>query len=488
MLGGVVRRGVAMAIVMAGFLAGAAGASAAPSEEASFSARTLFPGYDPQVHDYVVRCRNKPVTVDTHASDPWQAAVDDRPFSGNDHRVVVPLRAGRAFTVTIKRAGGQGRSRYYVRCLPSGFPTYTFTRDGPVSPEFFTADDAFAPIGNRYAIIFDSNGVPIWWYHAPVEGPRVLRDGKLLWFRSNGSHSRYEIRRLNGRLVTNLHTVGGAPVDGHDVELLSNGNWLIGARSKQSHVDTRAWGGSANANVGNAELQEVSPRGKLLWDWKSQDHVSLAETGRWWPDTILNPVTFGYDVAHWNSIEPRGNAVIASFKRLDAVYKISKSTGSIVWKLGGTPTPRSLMVQGDPYQYPLGGQHDARRLSDGTLSVFDNRTGLVDPRPRAVRYRIDQNAGTAALLESISDPEIPISYCCGSARRLPNQDWLIGWGQQTPGGSPAGAIAGYKPDGERTFLLRFNSTFSYRAQPVPPRTLTREALRKAMTAICSSGC
>jgi hypothetical protein len=30
--------------------------------------------------------------------------------------------------------------------------------------------------------------------------------------------------------------------------------------------------------VVNAELQQVSPGGQLVWDWKSQDHVALAET------------------------------------------------------------------------------------------------------------------------------------------------------------------------------------------------------------------
>ena len=61
--------------------------------------------------------------------------------------------------------------------------------------------------------------------------------------------------------------------------------------------------------------------------------------------------------------------------------------------------------------------------------MLDNRTGLDDATPRAVRYRIDQAAGTATLLQSISDPDVPVSYCCGSARLLPNQDWLIDWGQ-----------------------------------------------------------
>ena len=64
-----------------------------------------------------------------------------------------------------------------------------------------------------------------------------------------------------------------------------------------------------------------------------------------------------------------------------------------------------------------------------------------------------------------------------------NQDWLIDWGQNTRQG--AGSIGGYKPDGERTFLLTFDSTFSYRAQPVPPGVVTAQDLRRGMDAMAA---
>ncbi len=194
-------------------------------------------------------------------------------------------------------------------------------------------------------------------------------------------------------------------------------------------------------------------------------------------------VGFGYDLVHWNSIQPAGNgSVIASFRHLDAVYKIDKSTGAIVWKLGGTSRPESLNVIGDPLTYTFGGQHDARLLADGTVTVFDNRTDLNSP-PRAVRFRIDETAGTATLLQSISDPDVPLSGCCGSARRLSNGDWLIDWGQAT--NHP---IGGYKPNGERTFLLTLDGRSSYRAEPVPAGAVSAQSLRHAMNAMCSSGC
>ena len=73
--------------------------------------------------------------------------------------------------------------------------------------------------------------------------------------------------------------------DGHDLQFLG-GDHLVGSKVAQSHVDTSAFGGSSDATVQNAELQEVSSGGQLVWDWKTQDHIALSETGRWWPLAI----------------------------------------------------------------------------------------------------------------------------------------------------------------------------------------------------------
>ena len=100
-----------------------------------------------------------------------------------------------------------------------------------------------------------------------------------------------------------------------------------------------------------------------------------------------------------------------------------------------------------------------------------------------MRFRINETAGTATLLQSISDPTVPASQCCGSARRLSNGDWLIDWGQANKH-----PIGGYKPNGQRTFLLTFPTHTSYRAEPVPPGAVSAQDLRNAMNARCSSGC
>jgi hypothetical protein len=460
------------ALMLAGLIGPAAGAGAAPpSGEVSFSTPSLSPSFAPTIEDYVVRCQNAPVTVQGHAAGGWQMAIGDNPFRSGDFSQTVPLGSGRAFLVTV-RQGGPPLYRYHVRCLPNSFPPYTFTRYGPVSPKYFavTRNDI------HYAMIFDDDGVPIWWARNPTWNMRVLPSGNLLWF--NPKSFLFEVHRLDGSLVHILGPVGHVS-DGHDLQFATNGDHLVGSKVEESHVDTSAYGGSSDATVRNAELQEVSSNGQLVWDWKSQDHISLAETGRWWPTAI----DLDYDILHWNSIQPAGDgSVIASFRHLDAVYKIRKSTGAIVWKLGGTSRPESLSVIGDPRTYTFGGQHDARLLSDGTVTVFDNRTKLGSA-PRAVRFRIDETSGTATLLQSITDPEVPSSQCCGSARLLGNGDWLIDWGEAN--NHP---IGGYTPNGQRTFLLTFPAHSSYRAEPVPAGAVSRQALRDSMNARCSSGC
>jgi Arylsulfotransferase (ASST) len=298
----------------------------------------------------------------------------------------------------------------------------------------------------------------------------VLPNGNVLWHGGNTSPPKWATYRLNGTRVRTLPGVGRGS-DAHDLQLAANGDHLIGAYVWQGNVDTSAYGGSADATVINAELQQVSPQGTLVWSWRSQHHIGREETGRWWPRVVSQTP---YDLLHWNSIEPAGSAVIASFRHLDAVYKIDKRTDQIVWKLGGTRTPESLRVLNDPRSYTLGAQHDARLLPDRTVTVFDNRSRL-NQRPRAVRFRIDEEAGTATLIQSITDPAVFNSGCCGSARRLANGDWLINWG------GPSNRTSGYKANGQRTFTLKIHA--SYRSEPVPEGVLTAQELRQGMNAM-----
>jgi hypothetical protein len=337
-----------------------------------------------------------------------------------------------------------------------------------------------------YVAIFDRHGVPVWWKQAASGDAKLLPDGTLGWWTATSGGTSipgFEIHRLDGSLVRTWRTVG-TDTDIHDFQLLPNGDALMLAYPpRPGTIDLSQYGGpSTNATVLDAEIQEIAPNGNLVWSWNSKDHMPLSETGqRWWaalPQVMTLPDgRKAYDYAHINSIQEIGNTIVASIRHFDAVYGIDRSTGNIVYKLGGTPRPESLTVLDDPEgAYPFGGQHDARVLQDGTLTLHDNNSLLTD-RPRAVRYRIDLSARTAQLLEQVTDPGVAASPCCGSAERLGDGSWLIDWGGTD-------VITEFGPDGTRHFQLTFAFPgFSYRVAVITGASPTIADLREGMDAM-----
>ena len=274
-------------------------------------------------------------------------------------------------------------------------------------------------------------------------------------------------------------TAVGSDTDHHDLQEVGTDDLLVLSYRRRDHVDLSAHGGPADATVLDAVIEELDPDGAVVWSWNSKDHVALGETGPWWSTVLAQPARLGdgttaYDIVHVNAVEPDGDGLIVSMRHTNGVYRIDRADGHVDWKLGGTSTPQSLTVSSDAGSPPLSGQHDARRLGDGTVSVHDNGTGAGRP-PRALRFRIDATARTATLTEKLTDAEITGSACCGSARKLDSGGWLMGWGAIS---SPT--VAEYAADGTRVFKLSFPGAFAYRAVPVPRGRITAAQLRQAM--------
>ena len=149
----------------------------------------------------------------------------------------------------------------------------------------------------------------------------------------------------------------------------------------------------------------------------STDHIDPAVENVKWRDQVP-------DVIHMNSIQYFGNhEIIFSARHLDAVYDIDMQTGAILWKLGGTPTAQSLTALQDPYAgvNPPGlfsGQHDARIVAGGNLTLQDNGTRQARAI-RALRFSIDTKARTATELEQLTDTRSNgPGLCCGGVDRL----------------------------------------------------------------------
>src|SRR6185437_9417426 len=185
--------------------------------------------------------------------------------------------------------------------------------------------------------------------------------------------------------------------DLHEFELTPRGTALITAY-KTVKGSLASIGGPKNAKIADSIVQEVDvATGKVLFTWHSIGHVGIDESYIPLSGPGAPPPGGPYDYFHVNSVdeEPDGNFLISA-RNSSAIYEIDRKTGDILWRLGGKKSDFK-MGPGTTFWW----QHDARRLSDGTISLYDDGAAPPrEPRSRAIRLRLDMQAKTATLVQA----------------------------------------------------------------------------------------
>lgn len=457
----------------------------------------LTPSFDPTIHDYVVQCTEASgvqftawytADVGLHLYAPGNQPIVQPPLVQGQTQTFIPLAPGQRFRFTT---ASPAAADYSVRCLPPDFPPLTATVTGTREAQWYIFAPTVAIGGAQppsYVIITDSNGTPVWWKYEPAGAAldaKILSASEITWTTatSYGIGGQYVIRDFAGRV---LNTLTGN-LDSHDLQMTPTGTFLA-IRDVQrvcppDCADLSPWGGSAQSAVIDAEIIEIDSSSNVLWTWRTRDHIGLDEVGNaGWPLGLI-----GDDIIHMNALQPDGNdGLIFSSRYLNAIYHITKSTGSIDWKIGGTNIPQSLTVLGDtrptaigPTGQVLSGQHDVRLWPDGTVSVHDDGT-IANRPPYAVRYKIDTIGRTAEVVEEFSDSRVSFSICCGSARRLPNGHWLMDWGA-------APFVTELDSNANPVLTIQYNlgPGFSYRADAVLPGVVWADTLRSSMDAMAN---
>ncbi len=373
---------------------------AAEPEPFDLSTAYIYPKLQSGVDHYVTSCFGGATELQLDSERRVTVRRAGFEWRGRRGRVRVPLDPGESFVMD------DGQQRYQVRCLPNNFPGWDFERLSDPSHKFYSvafgrSNDNEDKNLNPYVVVFDEHGVPVWWQH---EGPSTLggqlveyRGEPYIYWRQEGLRTDsfiedlHQLHTLNGELAHQFESPR-LTTDGHEFNLRKNGDaWLI-SYVPRANEDFSDIGGPESAWSAEAIVEQVRD-GKTIWRWSTRKNIHSYESER-----ILEGNFDGkddgseddpFDRVHMNSVEPAGDRIIVSLRTTDGVYGIDRATGDIVWKLGGEETPESLQVIGDYYDYTSGAQHDARVLPDGTISVFDNRTGLEEP-PRVTRWRIDE--------------------------------------------------------------------------------------------------
>ncbi|HXQ23900.1 MAG TPA: arylsulfotransferase family protein, partial [Candidatus Acidoferrales bacterium] len=322
--------------------------------------------------------------------------------------VPVSLTEDQAAVVLAQDATGFTQ-QYWIRCLPHDFPLVapiTYPAVGSPTPGWYLIGNLFAAAGSgSFAMIVDVNGTPIWYHRIPSAEANVtvvtpLPDSTVgITTTSNPSiGTLYHLKTWTTQAISTV----GIPLNNHELLLLPNGDFMLMSYPTLTGVDlTGLETYGPNSTILDCAVQEVDPQGNLVWDWRASNHAdpvkeSVVPAGA---GTAASPA----DVYHCNSIDVNANGdVLISFRHMNAVLLVSKTTGNVLWKLGGTPYNKDgaqiLTIQGDP-EVAFYLQHDARFQPNGDISVFDDHSAAaaVPGVARGVEYALDLGAGTAAV-------------------------------------------------------------------------------------------
>lgn len=386
----------------------------------------LYPEFDPGRTRYSIIATTASSVLSVIATTTGSAGLRVNGVALVDEELteLADVRPGSEIVFTL---GDEPNAPHYsVQYLPPNFPELRVENPAPGASQ----DPLYISLissESRYIAKLDAAGVPLFYR----EGAANVYDFKK---HPNGTYSYSEKRSSsvdgsyqvlldsNFEETARLSTVGLANTDVHDFLILPNGNHVFIAEEPAVH-DLSSFGLSATQSVLDGMFQEVDPNQQVVFQWNSWDHTQYDES------------VYAFrtkDYAHLNSISlDHDDNWLLSSRGFSQVFKIDRTTGAVIWRLGGISTDFAFVD--DPYN-GFCGQHTAERLDNGHILLFDNARdclpevlGSRPDRSRAVEYALDEVSMTAAIAWSYERDGL-VAASQGSTQRLSNGNTMIGWG------------------------------------------------------------
>ncbi len=440
---------VALALAFAALLAGSA--AAGMTGVVADKDAEIRPAFDPSIERYAIFPGSDPELSIKVSADPTDTITINGAPAATGISVSLPaLNMGARIPISVTNAAG-ATTRIELVYVPREFPRLetTILTDGVAPGHLYVGIDNFAAI-------LDNNGVPYWLRKEPrpVIDFKKHPNGKYSYgVRTAGTNrwDRVNIEQVvldeNFNEIGRYKTKGLGHTDGHDFLLLENGNRVhvayVGAKRR-----VKKGAPKPNGFVEDSVVQEINPRGKVVFQWNSWGDIPYREV----PKLFLRRGKREY--AHLNSIDvDHDGHYLFSLRGTAQVIKVHRRTGKVIWKLGGKSS--DFKILGDPFR-GFCGQHTAERLDNGNILLYDNGVakhkscaakGPPRKYTRVAEYAIHERLKIAQLVWSWSDGTF--SGFAGSSQRLPSGNTLVGWG-----GNGAKLATEVSYEGAKVFEIR----------------------------------
>lgn len=319
-----------------------------------------------------------------------------------------------------------------------------------------------APLQQDTLLLIDDYGRPQFHTRVGLHINGQTYGGRYITHFAGAGRNRFFVRRDQFlRSIDTFRIQGEGDVDFHEGKVWTDTSFiLLGSRLVQMDLSSTIPGGRKEAMVVVAVIQEQTFDGRVVFEWRSIDHVPLTDA------TNDIDLTQSYiDYIHINSLwrESDGDLLV-SCRHTDEVLKINRSAGNIVWRLGGSASKhREFTFLNDTTNGFIGfsHQHTVSRTARGTILMLDN--GNLKPEPfksRVVEYQLDESARTARAIWKYELQTDEFVRSMGSVQELENGHVLLGFGND-PGSTIAqevdrerGVVASY-----RTIDSRSNNAY-----------------------------
>ena len=364
---------------------------------------------------------------------------------------VIGMTAGTANSIRITLTDAAGnlnpsaaQLEFAAPPLPPDFPPLraSVTSESEMEPglTIFNVTPLNPPV---YGLIAAVNGKgQVVWYYRSTGGIGALSQtprGTLLFLEGTDA---LEIDMLGNRLAR-WHATGAgiAAQPGENIPVATNlfhheilelpGGTLLTLSHAVRRVDsfpsseTDPAAPPAPATIVGDTIVEFARDGRIVHEWSLLDLLDTQRIGYdslsgFWDSTYRSAYGPTRDWTHANSVtyDARDDAFVVSLRSQDAVVKVNRSNGTLIWIFGvpggwSAPWNSKLLRASETMDWPYH-QHAASITSRGTLILFDNgnhRARPFNPKQaaqenysRAVEFSVDSGGRTTTAMWSYGAP------------------------------------------------------------------------------------
>ncbi|MGL4773998.1 MAG: arylsulfotransferase family protein [Clostridium sp.] len=305
--------------------------------------------------------------------------------------------------ITFEKSNGE-KTEMFIRTIPNKFPKYTVKGQSPYEGEYYLS--TYAEVEGQYVFKINNSGELTFYKETkgmPFNFTKVNANNKIryCYLEENLNDVAFEkvgykpcdliVLDENYNQIKTIRAKGNGivpengPLENHDYIYFDDNHYMVSSyvAYEEKYIPQEVYTGEEPVNVVAAVIQEILDD-KVIFQWQSIDFPSLYIDSKEHNDygSLKRPI---YDYCHLNSftIDPSDNNLICSFRNLDAILKIDRKSGVILWKLGGKSDEFDLKKQSQGFSR----QHYVRVIGDNTLLFFDN--GNEKQQSSAVKVSYD---------------------------------------------------------------------------------------------------